>query len=342
MAVVSLNSYAGYLGKTPNETKFSAVATGVVPGDNGAVVPYSWINSGIGYNATSASSSNVPSGLHLTFHFDPAFVHNINGYPIDLIDNTSTTQTAYPVSNTGLWYSGCYGTTGANINWITTSGTTAGGYLGPTSAGTGTSYAVEFEKPNSSFTPNYETYYSSKKTIAMWYYCDVATPTGFVYAFGDNGLTTARYSGVTLQRPSNRTNAFTMLVGDNTGAASSDRRSHLGVDNSLSNGKWNFVVAGVDGANPTSQSTTTNYVCITPAGASSRTTSNNGISGTSGTATSVVINSDSAAKMRLFWYGGASVGTTDRIGSIYIFNQYLASTSSVLDDLWAATKSYYP
>ena len=94
----------------------------------------------------------------------------------------------------------------------------------------------------------------------------------------DNQLTTGRYSGVIIQRPSNRNLAFTILCGNNGGGtSSSNRRSHLGVNDSLAAEEWQFIVVR---AKPGSaQGTSNTYVSITTAGAGSISTSNDGISG---------------------------------------------------------------
>lgn len=341
---VSIKAIAGYVSKnTVSDTPHSLGAVCVVPGNGNMTTPYQkWQSQGIGYNSEPAVGSDLDSGFYTVFNFDASIADYSTGGPVDYYNSGANSRTALPASSTGLWYSGTVGTVGSGITWTTTSGTTSGGYLASTSPTANANYMVSWPKVVKAGN-TYETYYSNKKTIAFWYYCSTATPGAFAYAIADNQRTSnTNYSGFILQRPSNRTNAFTLLLGDGTGVGSGDRRSHLGVTNSLGNGKWNFVVVGCDGNSIASQSTTTNYVNITQAGAGSRTTTNNGISGTSGSGGSIGLDSASSAVMRWFWSGGSTAGTTDRIGMMWVFSEYLSASDSRLTDLWNATKGFYP
>ena len=342
---VGVKTIAGYIGKTTGNNKTSLLSAAVPPGNGNMTTPYQkWGVPGVGWNAGPALNSTMDVGFYTTFNFDGWAYYGGTGI-IDYYDSTSNSNCAYNTvlgGSSDTWVSGTYGTLGSGISYTGTSSTTAGGYVACTAATANSNYMVSFPKPTKSGN-TYETYYSSKKTMAFWYYCSTATPGAFAYAIADNQRTTnTNYSGFILQRPSNRTNAFTLLLGDGTGVGSGDRRSHLGVTNSLGNGKWNFVVIGMDGGNAATQSISTNYVCITVAGAGSRTTTNNGISGTSGSATSIGLDSNSSAVMRWFWSGGSSANTTDRIGGAWIFSEYLQANDSRLTDLWNATKSFYP
>ena len=358
---IGVKTIAGYIGKTGTygtlintNKRTSLLSVAVPPGDGNMTTPYQkWGVPGVGWNAEPALNSTMDTGFYTTFNFDGWAYYGGNGI-IDYYDSTSNDNCAYQTAAGGTsdtWFSGTYGTFGysgtSNNTYTGTSSTTAGGYVGCLYQNAKETCMVSFPKPTK-LGNSYETYYNSKKTMAFWYYCVTATPNAFCYAIADNQSHqytpggSIQYSGFILQRPSNRTNAFTLLLGDGNGLGSGDRRSHLGITNSLAQGKWNFVVIGMDGNNITTQSISTNYVCITVAGAGSRTTTNNGISGTSGSATSIGLDSNLNACMRWMWSGNALASVADQIGGAWIFSEYLQADDSRLTDLWNATKSFYP
>tara|TARA_B110000285_G_scaffold130737_1_gene146905 strand:+ start:131 stop:1144 length:1014 start_codon:yes stop_codon:yes gene_type:complete len=333
---VSVNTIRGYLGKSGANTHASAVACCMFEGDGAFQNSWTdWINNGRGYDFSTAVGNNMSSGIWCSFKFDPNFI-NTSDDPIDCYDSTSQTTTAYPSNNGGLWVSGTTGTM-TSLTFTQGDGTTGGSLesVNPTLA------KIEWDKPTKTG-DDYETFNAtSGKTIAFWYYLGTAEVNAFWSCISDNGSNTAsNYSGITVQRPSNRGSAFTILVGDNTGTASSDRRSHLGVDGSLTADEWNFVVVRMIGG--TTQSTTANYVNITTAAAGVRSTGNDGISGTSGTYSGdPIYSSTSTNKMRWFNQRGQALDVNDRIGQLWVLPIGLDADSTYLDGLYNETKTLY-
>ena len=335
---VSVNTIRGYLGKSGANTHASAVACCMLEGDGAFTNSYDdWIANNIGYDFSTAVGNNVSSGNWCSFKFDPNLI-NVSGSPIDCYDSTSQTTTAYPRNNSGEWISGTTGTMTDLTFTQGLGGTGGGGKLVPIDPSTA---AIEWQKPTKTGT-DYETFNATTgKTIAFWYKLQTESPGGVLSQISDNGSNTAsNYSGIAIQRPSNRTNAITILVGDNTGTASSDRRSHLGVNDSITVGAWNFIVVRMIGG--TTQSTTANYVNISRASLATRNQTNNGISGTSGTYSGdPIYSSTSTNKMRWFNHRAQSGDLEDQIGQLWVLPIGLDADSTYLDGMFAATKAFY-
>ena len=335
---ISVNTIRGYLGKSGANTHASAVACCMLEGDGEFQNSYdSWIANSRGYDFGTAVNNTMSSGNWCSFKFDPNLI-NSSSNPIDCYDSTSQTTTAYPTNNSGEWVSG---TTGAMTDLTFTQGvggTGGGGKLEPMDPATS---AIEWQKPTKTG-DDYETFNAtSGKTIAFWYFLQTESPGAFYNQISDNGSNTAsNYSGIVIQRPSNRTNAITILVGDNTGTASSDRRSHLGVNDSITVGAWNFIVVRMIGG--TTQSTTANYVNISRASLATRNQTNNGISGTSGTYSGdPIYSSTSTNKMRWFNHRAQSGDLEDQIGQLWVLPIGLDATDAALDAMFEETKAFY-
>ena len=132
------------------------------------------------------------------------------------------------------------------------------------------------------------------------------------------------------------------MMGNNGGTSSSNRRSHLGVNDSLTLNEWNFVVVRM--ISGSGQGVTSNYVNITQAsaGAGARSQTNDGISGSSGTYTGApVYNTSTARALRFFNQRGSSGNLDDAIGQVWILPFGLDADDSKLDDLFDATVRGY-
>ena len=339
---VDVSDIAGYISKgTLGSSNASLAVLAQLEGNGDLTNFYTDFNqNSIGYKLSVAKSSNLDSNIHASFKFDPYYI-DPEQRPIDLYDSTSNSDCAIIFNNDGSdTTSGTPGTLSGDLTFTRTTGTGDGGYISPGSANT--SNNVAWPKPTKSGT-DYETINGSTgKTFCFWYKPKTEQPSSFAYMIADNQLTTGRYSGVIIQRPSNRTLAFTILCGNNGGGTSSgNRRSHLGVNNSLAAEEWQFIVVR---AKPgSSQGTSNTYVSITTAGAGSISTSNDGVSGTSGSGSSIGYNTSTSATMKWFRSGGvaATAVTADIIGMMWVLPFGLDAGSSYLSDIFDSTKELY-
>ena len=339
---VDVSDIAGYISKGTLGSSNASLAVLAQLEGNGALTNFytDFNQNTIGYKLGVAVGSDLDSNIFASFKFDPYYI-DPEQLPIDLYDSTSNSDCAIIFNNDGSdTTSGTKGTLSGDLTFTRTTGTGDGGYIAPGSDNT--SNNVAWPKPTKSGT-DYETVGSSNsgKTFCFWYKPRTEQPSAFAYMIADNQLTTGRYSGVIIQRPSNRNLAFTILVGTNGGGtSSSNRRSHLGVNDSLSAEEWQFIVVRVkEGTN--SQGVFNNYVNITTAGAGSRSQTNDGISGTSGSGNTLGYNTSTSATMRWFDSGNGSGATEDQIGMMWVLPFGLAATSGYLDDIYDATKQLY-
>jgi len=341
---VSVNQIAGYISKGTLSNTYAATAVAALLDGNGNFGNCfeSWIDNSIAFSMNSAVGSNLDSNVFCSFKFDPAILNGSSNI-IDLYDSTSNTSTSHP-TGTDTWEGMEPTVTDVTITQ-TTSWEIAGiGNITPVDPATAT---VNWPSATKTGT-DYETRNGTTgKTFCFWYFPRTETPSGFLYQICDNTEDVAagssgNYSGVNIQRPSNRTSAFTVMMGNNGGTASSNRRSHLGVNDSLTLNEWNFVVVRM--ISGSGQGVTSNYVNITQAtaGAGARSQTNDGISGTSGTYTGApVYNTSTARALRFFNQRGSSGNLDDAIGQVWILPFGLDADDSKLDDMFDATVRGY-
>jgi len=336
---VSIKDIGGYISKSPLGNTFASLAVLAQLEGNGALTNFQtdFVDNSIAYKLSVAVGSNLDSNIFASFKFDPLYIDG-ESRPIDLYDSTSNANCAVLNNIDGSdAASGTPGQMSGDLTFVRTTSNSEGGYIQPGSDSS--SNNIAWPKPTKSGT-DYETINGSTgKTFCFWYQPRTEQPSGFAYMIGDNQLTTGRYSGVIIQRPSNRTLAFTILCGNNGGTGSGNRRSHLGVNDSLAIGEWQFIVVRVKpGA---SQGTSNTYVSITNAGAGTISTNNDGVSGTSGSGTTIVYNTSTSSTMR-WYYMGNGVGTTeDLIGMMWVLPFGLDAGSSYLSDIYDSTKQLY-
>lgn len=331
---VSVNTYNGYIGKSVDTSGSNPIHVGsmvalIAEGDGNFLHNGNDIY-GFGLSMSLLNSSSISSGFFPCFKFDPSYSDS-SSRPIDIYDSTNQYNTAYGSANSRTWTSGTYGTL-SNVTF--NSG--AGGYL--TNSTTTSGRYCAFQSATKTGTSHLSTT-SGRRTICMWVRTSVATPSAFQYIFADNSQSSnSNYSGVIVQYPSNRSNAITWLAGDGAGTGSGDRRSFLGVTNSMSNSEWNFVVIGVYGG--TGVSGTTNYTNITAQSAGARDTTNNGASGTSGSYTGSPTYISSYYPIT-HSSSNATQSFVGDVGYIWIFPFHMSSDDTRLDDIYEATKNLY-
>lgn len=342
---VSVSDIAGYISKGTLTNTYAATAVAALLDGNGNFGNCfeSWIDNGFAFSMNSAVGSNLDSNVFCSFKMDPAILTGGSNI-IDLYDSTSNTSTAHP-TGTDTWEDGMEPTVTDVTITQTTSWEIAGiGNITPVDT---TTAAVDWPSATKTGT-DYETRNGTTgKTFCFWYYPRTETPNAFLYQICDNTEDVAAgssgaYSGVNIQRPSNRDSAFTVMMGNNGGTASFNRRSHLGVSNSLTLDEWNFVVVRM--ISGSGQGVTSNYVNITPASANAggRNQTNNGISGSSGTYTGApVYNTSTSRALRFFNQRGSAGNLDDAIGQVWILPFGLDADDSKLDDLFDATVRGY-
>ena len=322
---VSLGTINTAVGKTNASNLHLGVAALQVEGDG----TYQNALDSLSGGANMYHLQTMTSGFYPCFKFDPTF-ENASGQPIDIYDSTNQNECAYPTNSSGRWVSGTYGTL---TNVAFTSG--AGGYIRNTSTTAGRNCVF----PAATKTGiNHTSTTAGRRTICMWIRTSVATPTAFQYIFSDNSDTTSNYSGIIVQYPSNRTNGITWLMGDGVGVGSGDRRSYLGITDTMTIDTWNFVVIGAYGG--ATISATANYTNITSSSAGERYTTNNGASGSSGTFSGYPSYSSSRYPMT-HAASNATQSFVGDVGQIWVFPFYMAADDTRLDDIFAATKSQY-
>ena len=338
---VSVNQIAGYISKGTLSNTYASTAVAALLDGNGNFGNCfeDWIDNNIAFQMNSAVGSNLDSNVFCSFKFDPAILNGASNI-IDLYDSTSNTTTSVPVDNAGTWEGMEPTVTDVIIQQTTSWGVGGIGNITPVDPATA---AVDWPSATKTGT-DYETRNGTTgKTFCFWYYPRTETPSGFLYQICDNTEDVAagsggNYSGVNIQRPSNRDFAFTVMMGNNAGTASFNRRSHLGVNNSLTAEEWNFVVVRM--ISGSGQGVTSNYVNITTAraGVGGRSQTNDGISGSSGTYTGApVYNTSTARALRFFNQRGGSGNLDDAIGQVWILPFGLDANDSKLDDLFDAT-----
>jgi hypothetical protein len=334
MPSISINTYNGYISKSvdtsgSNPIHISGIVTLTVEGDGNYKSYGGQIDDSFSLSLPNVSS--MSSGFYPCFKFDP-HIKDSSSRPVDVYDSTNQYNCSYFAGgNPNVFTTGSYGT----MNGVTfTSG--AGGYLSNSSTTSGRyCYWPAATKTGTSHLSTT----SGRRTICLWVKTSVASPTAFQYIFADNSQTSnSNYSGVIIQYPSNRSNAITWLAGDGAGTGSGDRRSFLGITDTMSNNAWNFVVIGVYGG--TGVSGTTNYTNITAQSASARNTTNNGASGTSGSYTGNPSYNSSYYPIT-HSSSNASQSFVGDIGYIWVFPFYMASNDTRLDDIFANTKELY-
>ena len=336
---VDVSDIAGYISKgTLSDTHASLAVLAQLEG-NGALTNFytDFADNSLGYKLSVAVGSNLDSNIFASFKFDPYYISGAD--LCDLYDSTSNSNCAKIQNDDGSDVStGTVGQINGDITFTRTTDTTVGGFLQPNSEDS--SNAIVWNKATKTGT-DYETINGSTgKTFCFWYKLATPNPSAFVPMICDNQLTSGRYSGVIIQRPSNRDSAFTILCGTNGGGtSSSNRRSHLGVNNSLTENEWQFVVVRAKAGS--SQGTSNTYVSITLATEGSISTSNDGVSGTSGSGTTIGYNTSTSAVMRWFNSGGVSAATEDQIGMFWVLPFGLDAGSSYLSDMFDATKRLY-
>jgi hypothetical protein len=341
---VSVNTIAGYISKGTLSNTYAATAVAALLDGNGNFQNCyeSWIDSSIGYRMDSAVGSDLDSNVFCSFKFDPAIL-NGSSELIDLYDSTSNTSTALPTDNAGTW-EGMAATTTAVAITQTTSWDVAGiGNITPTNT---TTAAVNWPSATKTGT-DYETRNGTTgKTFCFWYYPRTETPDAFLYQICDNTEDAAtsggNYSGVNIQRTSTIRLSFTVMMGNNGGTGSGNRRTHLGVRDSLTVNEWQFVVVRM--ISGSGQGVTSNYVNITlaSAGVGARSQTNDGISGTSGTYNGApVYNTSSSRALRFFNQRGSAGNLDDAIGQLWILPFGLNADDSILDDMFDATVGGY-
>ena len=335
---VDVSDIAGYISKgTLSDSHASLAVLAQLEGNGNLTNFYTdFANNSLGYKLSVAVGSNLDSNIFASFKFDPYYISGAD--LCDLYDSTSNSNCAKLAGNNGDDVStGTVGQISGDLTFNRTTSDSEGGYIEVGSPGS--SNNIAWNKATKTGT-DYETINGSTgKTFCFWYRPKTDQPAAFAYMIGDNQLTTGRYSGVIIQRPSNRTLAFTILCGNNGGTGSGNRRSHLGVNNSLSSDEWQFVVVRTKpGA---SQGTSNTYVSITLATDGSISTSNDGISGTSGSGTTIVYNTSSTSTMRWYYMGNGTGTTEDQIGMTWVLPFGLDAGSSYLSDMFDATKRLY-
>ena len=336
---VSVSDIGGYIskGSLSNATAGTAVLAQLEGNGNLRNIYLDFISNSVAYKMGAAVGSNLDSNIFASFKCDFAI---LDGSSLcDLYDSTSNSSCATPTSTTN-YTSGTKGSIAGDLTAVQTLSTTEGGYIEPGSADS--SNQVTWPKPTKTGT-DYETINGSTgKTFCFWYKLKTTNPGAFAYMIADNQLNTGRYSGVVIQRPSNRTSAFTILCGNNGGGTGSgNRRSHLGVNNSLTQDEWQFVVVRVKPGS--SQGTSNTYVSITLATEGSISTSNDGVSGTSGSGTTIGYNTSTSSTMKWYKSGGvgASAVTADIIGMTWVLPFGLDAGSEYLSDIFDNTKTLY-
>lgn len=323
---VTLSTINTAVDKTNAAGTHLGVAALQVEGDG----TYTTTSQSLSGGANMYNLQTMTSGFYPCFKFDPYF-SNSSGQPIDVYDSTNQNECAYPTSSDGTWVSGNYGTL-TNVSF--TRG--AGGYISNTSSASGRT--CQF-RPATKTGINHLSTTSGRRTIALWVRTSVATPTAFQYIFCDNAIQgDANYSGVYIQYPSNRSNAITFQIGDGAGTGSGDRRSFLGISNTMSQNEWNFVTVGVYGG--ATISNTQNYCSITPASSGARNNYNNGVSGTSGTYTGTPVY-NSSRYPTIISGANATQSFVGDVGAVWVFPFYMSADDARLDAIFDATKQEY-
>tara|TARA_R110000824_G_scaffold115542_1_gene266674 strand:+ start:343 stop:1380 length:1038 start_codon:yes stop_codon:yes gene_type:complete len=342
ISIVSVSDIAGYISKTQSNTYAATAVAALMDGNGNFVCCYqSWIVNNIAYKFDSAVGSNLDSNVFCSFKFDPAILYE-ESFPVDLYDSTDQNSTGHPRSIDD--WDGMVATT-TDVTVTQTTGFNAGsiGSLSPVDT---TTAAVNWPRPTKTGT-TYETRNNTTgKTFCFWYFPRTETPDAFLYQICDNTEDSStgggNYTGVNIQRPSNRNNAFTVMMGNNGGTASSNRRSHLGVNDSLTLEEWQFVVVRM--ISGSGQGVTSNYVNITlaSAGQGNRSQGNDGVSGSSGSYNGLpVYSSASGRALRFFNQRGGSSNLEDSIGQVWILPFGLDADDSKLDDMFDATVGGY-
>ena len=340
---VSVSDIAGYISKTQSNTYAATAVAALMDGNGNFVCCYqSWIANNIAYKFDSAVGSNLDSNVFCSFKFDPAILNGASNI-IDLYDSTSNTSTSHP-TGVDTWEGMEPNVTDVTITQTTSWEISGIGNITPIDPATA---AVDWPSATKTGT-DYETRNATTgKTFCFWYFPRTESPNAFLYQICDNTEDVAAgssgaYAGVNIQRPSNRTSAFTIMMGNNGGTASSNRRSHLGVNDSLTLEEWQFVVVRM--ISGSGQGVTSNYVNITlaSAGAGARSQTNDGISGSSGTYTGApVYNTSTARALRFFNQRGSAGNLDDAIGQMWILPFGLDADDSKLDDIFDATVRGY-
>ena len=344
IAEVSVSDIAGYISKGTLSNTYAATAVAALLDGNGNFgnCYESWIDNNIAFQMNSAVGSNLDSNVFCSFKFDPAILNGASNI-IDLYDSTSNTSTSHP-TGVDTWEGMEPNVTDVTITQTTSWEISGIGNITPIDPATA---AVDWPSATKTGT-DYETRNATTgKTFCFWYFPRTESPNAFLYQICDNTEDVAAgssgaYAGVNIQRPSNRTSAFTIMMGNNGGTASSNRRSHLGVNDSLTLEEWQFVVVRM--ISGSGQGVTSNYVNITlaSAGAGARSQTNDGISGSSGTYTGApVYNTSTARALRFFNQRGSAGNLDDAIGQMWILPFGLDADDSKLDDIFDATVRGY-
>jgi len=340
---VSVDQIAGFIDKTVNNTSAATAVAALMDGNGNFVNCFqSWINNSLAYKLSSAQQSDLDSNVFCCFKFDPAILFE-ESQIIDLYDSTNQNETAHPRASIDDWDGMIASTTDVVITQTTGFNAGAIGQLTPNPADTAavnwpskTKSGITYESRNN----------TTGKTFCFWYYPRTETPDSFLYQIGDNTEDSftggGNYTGINIQRPGNRNNAFTVMMGSGTGTSSQNRRSHLGVNDSLTLEEWQFVVIRM--ISGSGQGVTSNYVNITlaNAGAGSRSQGNDGISGSSGTYNGLPVYINSTARaLRFFNQRGGTSNLEDSIGQVWILPFGLNANDSKLDDMFDATVGGY-
>ena len=331
---VSVNTYNGYIGKSidtsgNNPIHIPGLVTLVTEGDGNYRSYDEDLNDE--FPMTFLNGSDISNGTFACFKFDPN-LKDSSSRPVDVYDSTNQYNCSYfSGGSANVFTTGSYGTLN-NVSFVHGSG----GYLSNSSTSSGRNcYWPAATKTGTSHLSTT----SGRRTICLWVRTSVTSPTAFQYIFADNSQTSnSNYSGVIINYPSNRSNAITWLIGDGSGTNSGDRRSFLGVNNTMTNNQWNFIVIGVYGGSSTGGSA--NYTNITPSSSSQRNTTNNGQSGTSGSYSGNPSYNSSYYPVT-HSSSNATQSFVGDVGYVWVFPFYMQSNDSRLSDMFSATKGLY-
>lgn len=280
-------------------------------------------DSNLGFRPTekrlSAFSNYNHSGC--VFKFDPFQPTVTSKTAVDLYDDTLPYLPAQSDSNI---YTENYN---ANSSYIPPSGGSIG-YLDIT--GTTTPRGIRWTAVSSG-----TSYKHLPATLAFWIKLDTLPSGGTVIVHTNADDTgTYNYSGIRIILTA--TGEIRVALGDNTGRASSDRKTFLGNSGVIGAETWYFVTVHVNNSGGLNVEAT-----ISAYDDTSKNNTNILTQGTSGTATTVVNNSTLHLVLGADVYDNNAFNL--EFGHFYVFDSFIVDggAGSVLEDIFTSTKGFY-